>query len=269
MMEVLYILNENPYYLKMALTSLSSLRRYNPELKTTVIFVEDNCRDNRDISISGIRPEKKENFFAFCKENKIEVDIYQNVDLKEENGYYSAQRMLFKNYKSEKILLLDADTIIFEEISSLFDKYKNKDIVATTNTFGDYYNLNWNEKEIKPLNSGVVIFNNGLLSIYGEKLLEYTIALKNKSHPLSEWLYSVSPEANGREELAFSLFVLDNNLNYEYFEKSEVQKEFLISNTKIFHTLTPNWANFISKNKPKKKLKPKFVKIQQQSNLYL
>jgi hypothetical protein len=259
-MEALYILNENAYYLRMALTSLSSLRKYNPELKTTIIFVEDNCRDSRDISISGIRPLKKELFFNYCQENNIKIDIYKNVDLKEENGYYSAQRVLFANYKNETILLLDADTIIYDNISYLFEKYKHKDIVATTNTFGDHFNLIWDNKEIKPLNSGVVIFNKGLLSAYGERILEYTTSLKNKTHPLSEWLYSVSPEANGREELAFNLFILENDLNYEYFEKSDVQKEVLIDQAKIFHTLTPNWINFMNGIKPKKKLTTKFIK---------
>lgn len=257
-METIYILNENPRYMTMCKYSLSSLRKHNPKIPVTIIFVEDNCRDNRGINLAKIKSESKDSFFEFCKEQNIKIDVYKDLDLKEENGYYSAQRVLFKEYKQERILLLDADTIIYDEIDSIFEKYKKVDIAATTNTFGDHHLMKWNEKSIRALNSGVVVWNNGLFSKYGEKVINYTTSLKKRTHPMGDWLYRFSAEAEGREELAFNLFILDNYLDFCYFDKEDVQKENLVGSTKIFHTLTPNWLKFVG-SKTKNYIKPKLI----------
>jgi len=255
-MQAVYVLNEEPFYLTMASYSLRTLRQHNPTLPVTIYFVEDNCRDSRGITNKDtldrhIRLVEKQEFFELCKSLNIELKIYHDLDLKEEKGYFSAQRIVFAECPHERVILIDSDTFIFGDITCLFDIYKDVDFAATTNTFGDHYPTNWKNKSIRSFNSGVVLFNNHLLRKYGEEVYDYCLSLKKKIHPMGEWIHQVSQNATGREELAFTLFALDHELDYVYFDSAHVEKEFYRGPTKIFHTLSHNWLNFFHKEYPK------------------
>lgn len=255
-MHAVYVLNEEPFYMTMACFSLKTLRQYNPILPITIYFVEDNRRDSRTTNdpqalLRAIKMVTKEEFFSLCKSLNVNLQIYKDLDLKEETGYFSMQRIVFRDCLHPTVLLLDADTFIFGDVTSLFEIYKDVDFASTTNTYGDHYFTEWNGKSVRSFNSGVVIFNNQNLKKYADVVYDYCLSLKKKTHPLSEWLWSVSPMATGREELAFTLFALDNNLKYAYFDPSHVQKENWKSPTKIYHTLTHNWLNFYVNCYPK------------------
>jgi hypothetical protein len=249
-MQAVYVLNEEPFYMTMASYSFRTLREHNPNLPVLVCFIEDNCRDSRGITnkenlAKKIKLIDKQELFKLCKELNIEIKTYHDLDLKEEKGYFSAQRIVFSDCLFERAILIDADTFIFEDITCLFDIYKDCDFAATTNTFGDHYHTNWKNKSVRSFNSGVVLFNNYLLKRYGDVVYYYCLSLKKKIHPMGEWIYKVSQNASGREELSFTLFALDNDLNYVYFDSSHVEKEFYRGPTKIFHTLSHNWLNFV------------------------
>lgn len=276
-LQAVYVLNEEPFYMTMASYSLRTLRQHNPTLPVLVYFIEDNCRDSRGITnkenlARQIRLVSKQELFALFKELNIEFKVYQDLNLKEEKGYFSAQRIVFADCPFERVILIDSDTFIFDDITCLFDIYKDCDFAATTNTFGDHYHTNWKNKSVRSFNSGVVLFNNHLLRQYGEVVYDYCLSLKKKTHPLGEWIYKVSQNASGREELAFTLFALDRELNYMYFDPAHVEKEFYRGPTKIFHTLSHNWLTFFY-NQYLKMNVPKVVEfsppIQQQRKLFL
>lgn len=247
-MIVVYLLNEEPLYITMAFYSLNTLRKYNPDISVRIYFVKDNCRDSRKVGnineigkrIGWIGQKK---FFDFCEKNNIEVIFYNDLDLKEEKGYFSAQRIVFADCLEENVLLMDSDTFIFGDISCFFDIYKNYDFVATINDYGQYKDVTMNGVTFRPFNSGVVLWNNGWFKKYGEQIYDYCIGLKNKTHPLGEFCYSVSKECGGREEFACSLFVTDNKLKFTYFDDLHVQRRNLKGNTRVLHTLTETWPN--------------------------
>lgn len=255
-MRAVYVLNEEPYYMTMASVSFKSLRQHNPNLPVTVYFVEDNRRDSRPTTDPqalqrAIQMVTNEELFSLCKSLNIEMIIYKDLDLKEEKGYFSMQRLVFRDCLYPTVLLLDADTFIFGDVTPLFEIYKDVDFASTTNTYGDHYFTEWNSKSVRSFNSGVVVFNNQNLKKYADVIYDYCLSIKNKTHPLGEWLWSLSPLATGREELAFTLFALDNNLKYAYFDTAHVQKENWTGPTKIYHTLTHNWLNFYLHQYPK------------------
>lgn len=233
----------------MASYSLKTLREHNPNLPVLIYFVEDQCRDSRGILHKENLHQKvklldKNEFFQFCRKLNIDVKVYSDLDLKEEKGYFSAHRVVFAECPFERVLLIDADTFIFDDVTCLFDIYKDCDFAATTNTFGDHFPTQWKNQSIRSFNSGVVLFNNHLMKKYGEVVYDYCLSLKKKVHPLGEWIYKVSQKATGREELAFTLFALDYDLKYVYFDPKHVNKEFFRPPVKIFHTLSHNWLTY-------------------------
>lgn len=248
----------------MAFFSLQTLRKYNPCFPVRVYFIKDNRRDSRNLKnlkykINYVSQQK---FFNFCDKQDIEIVEYQNLDLKEETGYFSAQRIVFADCLEEKVLLLDSDTFIFGDVAELFDIYKSYDFVATPNTWGRHKNIFYKGVEFKPVNSGVVLWNNWNFKKYGENVYDYCIGLKKKIHPMGEFIYAESPNGGGREELAASLFVIDNNLKYAYFKSEHVQTEEYLSKTRIFHTLTPRWHHYFSTFKkylPKDKINLRLI----------
>lgn len=260
-MQAVYIVNEEPFYMTMASYSLKTLREYNPTLPVLIYFIEDKCRDSRGITDKDFLARRvqlinKKEFLQLCEKFNVEVKVYSDLDLKEEKGYFSAQRIVFAECPFERVILIDADTFIYDDITCLFDIYKDCDFAATTNTFGDHYYTKWKNQSVRSFNSGVVLFNNHLLCKYGELVYDYCLSLKKKVHPLGEWIYQVSQQASGREELAFTLFALDYDLKYVYFDPKHVDKEFFRPPTKIFHTLSHNWLSHflksqqVSKNLP-------------------
>lgn len=256
----------------MASYSFRTLRQHNPKLPVLVYFVEDKCRDSRGINNKEVLSRQiklinKEELFQICKELNIELKIYNDLDLKEEKGYFSAQRIVFAECPFERVILIDSDTFIFDDITCLFDIYKDCDFAATTNTFSDHYpntvftTTNLKKKSLRAFNSGVVLFNNHLLRKYGEVVYDYCLNLKKKTHPMGDWIYQVSQNAGGREELAFTLFALDRELNYVYFDSTHVEKEFYRGSTKIFHTLSHKWLTFFYNQYLKMNI-PKVVNFQ-------
>jgi len=255
-MLVVYLLNEEPLYLTMAFYSLQMLRKHNQTIPVRIYFIKDNCRDSR--KVGNLKDVKKrigyisqKKFFDFCDKQNIEVVIYDDLDLKEETGYFSAQRVVFADCLKEKVLLMDADTFIFGDVGVFFEIYKDYDFVATKNSYGELKSVAINGRDVLPFNSGVVLWNNGWFHKYGEKVYDYCIGLKNKTHPMGEFVHSVSVECGGREEFACSLFVIDNDLKFTYFDASHVQKEKYQGPTKVFHTLTGRWPHFYLRFKDK------------------
>ena len=228
--------------------SVTSLRRHNDEIPIDIFFVRDGNRDNRDVggitmSLGGIPRMQSSDLPEFCKAigaNLIDVGV---PDLGDENGYASAQRVCLRDSSSEKTLLMDADTFVFGDVANLFKHLDGCQFVADRNSFGEHHTLEYAGKVIRPFNSGVVLWDEGLLREYGTVVGGLSLGLKNGTHPLSGWLHqrsSTSPP-QGREELACSIFVLEKNLGFRYFPKNAVQTENYLGGCVVYHTLTQNW----------------------------
>jgi len=270
-----YLLNQNPIYRGMFSVSVRLLRKYNPNLPITLFYVEDGGADNyvsstnlaqyisADNAKKYLKIEEPE-IFDLCKELNVNLRRVP-APIKQLTGYNSTHRIYLKEIQDETVLLLDVDTFIFDNLDSLLDHNK-VDFVAdymqsysaaeskqayTEQTFWVFnYEKDKNpanpvKVRMSPFNSGVVVFNNGTAAKYGEQILGYCNRLLLKKHPMAEIMYAHREDALNREECACTLFVLENNLMCNYFDKSDVQTYKLKSSpVKIFHTTSPAWPFF-------------------------
>jgi hypothetical protein len=269
-----YFLNQNPIYRGIFSVSIRLLRKYNPDLPVTLFYVEDSGLDSYLPSSQLVKYISAENakkylkteeheLFDLCKE--LNVDLRRvPIPVKNLNGFNSTHRIYLKEIQDTSVLLLDVDTFIFDNLDFLFDT--KLDFVAdnmqsyypstdgqkayTEKTFWVFnYEKDKNpENPVKvrmsPFNSGVVVFNNGTASDYGRQVLNYCNRLLLKKHPLSEVMYAHRDDARNREECACTLFVLENNLTWDYFDKKDVQTYNLEFPVKIFHTTNSAWPYF-------------------------
>lgn len=269
-----YLVNEEPAYIGMLSFSLKMLRQHNPNASVVVYYIKDGKRDSRKVPIFDILritnplnlPNNYDSFAKFCEELNVEVRVrVANEFVNEEESHFSLHRLHLREIEEETILLLDGDTFIFGNFEEFPKIYNGFDFVATTNYWGSFNSVPGLDPNFKSFNSGVVLCQNGTFKKWMDNIQYYCNKLYNHDHPQSDWLWSESRECAGREELAASLFVLDNNLKYRYFEDHHVQtgSHCVVSDTDpcVLHTLTPYWTLFYKKRfrKPKRMLlfKPK------------
>lgn len=252
-MKVLYILNESCFYMRLAWFSLTTLRKYNPDIPVEILFICDNKRDNRFLGRlekldMGIPWFNKTMFFEECKHLRVQLNIVENIEMGEEKGFHSSQRKEFVRVEGEQILLLDADTFIFDDISCLFDGLKDYDVIIDQNEWSNFGNrFPFMGKYQRPFNSGVVLFGKGLLQEYGKQVFDLCVAIKHERHPVGKWLGEYESDKNivipklSREEFALTVFILENKINFRFFKPHEVQTGKLTGRARIYHSMTQYW----------------------------
>lgn len=251
-MRIVYIVNEFWFYLSMARCSLITLRKHNPSIPVDVFYIKDNNENNRNVGgllqcAAKIPQITTNEFMELCNRLNVNVKVIDDIQMGQEKGYCYAQRKFLVNASEEKTLLLDADTFIFGDILHLFNLLDKCDFVADKNCFGERYSMTYKSTTMRPFNSGVVLWNKGLLKEYATKVFDLCLELKERTHELGDWLHQVTSDKNeppqGREELACSIFVLDRNLKYKYFTKQDVQTNNYYGDCLIYHSLTQNWID--------------------------
>ena len=253
-MKVLYILNDSCFYRRMCWFSINSLRFYNKSIEIEILYICDNGKDNRKIANLndfdlGIPWFTREMFIEEMSKFNVIFRFVYDCDLGEESGFPSAQRKEFTKVNGKDILLLDSDTFIFDDIEPLFLHTDNAEIVASKTEWGECGGimpiLGTN---LSPFNSGVVLFKDNLLQKYGAAVYDLILEIKYEKTDLGKWYgdyeRKYSPKEAyklGREEIAFSNWVIKEKLKYKYFDQSEVQTVNYKSKTIIYHTMTQNW----------------------------
>lgn len=265
-----YVLNQNPIYRGMFSLSVKMLRAHNPKIPVKVIYVEDAGVDNylpslklgQYISADNVQKYLKteeKDLFELCEKLNVEV-LRLPPPIRELNPYNSTHRIYLSKIQDESVLLLDSDTFIFGDVESLFESDKDfmadhmhmmepgmKDVDIQNWVFNYEKNKNPDEPvkiRMSPFNSGVVLFNNGNAAKYGEQVLGYCNRLLLKKHPLAELMYAMREDARNREECACTLFVLENNLTWDYWKPEQVQTYKVSFPTKVFHTTSPTWPYY-------------------------
>ena len=239
--------------MRVAWFSLHTLRKYNPKIPVEILFVKDNKRENRFLGRLerldlGIPWFNRQMFFKECKKLNVSLNVVENIDMGDEEGFHSAQRKAFTQVEGDEILLLDADTFIFSDISHLFNELKYYDILIDKNEWGNHGNrFPFMGRFYSPFNSGVVLFGKGLLQEYGSKVYDLCLQIKYEKHPVGKWLgkYEDSQKVLipklSREEFAMTVFILENQINYRFFRGDEVQTSKYRTRTRIYHTTTQYW----------------------------
>lgn len=274
-MKCVYLLNENPVFYSMFSVSIRMLRKYNQKIPVQLLYIQDEDKDSwgetRKI-IEHVGPSylhyltyDKNDLFDLCSDLNVDIEICPKLETPQ--NYTPIHRHYLQKCSDEACLLLDSDTFIFNNVELLFDQYKNADFIAhpmmsISKKTGDMspiqlvmtYAKNQKIKKISmyPFNSGVVLWNNGWMKRYGEVVVQMCDKLKHKKHLMSEMMYTLREDGRNREELACSLFVLENDLKLEYFRPKHVETFKFSSNPVVFHTTSSAWAsyfNFFAKEK--------------------
>lgn len=259
-MQAVYILNDSCFYRRLCWFSISMIRHYNKTIPIQILYICDNGRDHREIvnyneADLGIPWFTREMFFEEISKFNVQLNIVNDCDLGEENGFFCAQRQELVKVNGEDNLLIDCDTFIFDDIEPLFENLKYFDIIADKNEWGVHGgNLDIDGTFIYPFNSGVVLFKKDLLQQYGAVVNEISLEIKHERNDIGKWYGEFLESKNenrlekpAREEIAFTCWVVKNNFKYRYFDPTEVQTVKLNSNTRIYHTMTQNWFDGWSK----------------------
>ena len=151
--------------------------------------------------------------------------------------------------KGRDILLLDSDTFIFSDVAPLFDNLKEYDIVADKTEWGAHGGkIPLFGSYVTPFNSGVVLFKGDLLQRYGSAVIDLCLDIKHERNDIGRWYGDYERShgiteliKSGREEVAFSLWVMREKLRHRFFNPDEVQTVNLSGSTRIYHTMTQNW----------------------------
>jgi hypothetical protein len=255
-MKVLYILNDSLFYKRMTLYSLWTLRQFEPSLPVEVVWVPDGQVNNRNVGWYsdfdwGLGHIGHEEFLLECERFGVVV-TRMDYDNGEETGFHSSLRGALSGVSGENIFLMDSDTIFFGGISDLFGHLDEYDVVADKTRWSKLgVKLPLEQGNFMGFNSGVVLFRGKLLQDYASVVRDYALDIKHERNRLSQLMMKWDKEHNGdiqvplgREEMAFSCWVLDRGLKYRYFDASEVQTESLTGLCRIFHTMTNNWGKY-------------------------
>jgi len=232
---VVYLLNNNLNYLKMAFKSMSMLRSFNDKIKII-------CLCTSKINLPDF----------------LDVELIEIKDL--DPDYIHVNRQYMGDIEYENILYVDSDTFIFDDVQKIFDYY-DKDFVGCENTWAYKQNFNL----FKPTNGGVLLFKNfahkKIYEDFSYKLKYMNILYKD----VWDWMSSIN-NLYVREEFLISNIVEEQKIKRCFFERYHVKipedyKDIKNINTIVFHTFTSNWSVFsreISSNKIKK-IKPRLI----------
>ena len=214
-----YLLNNKPPYVDMAVNSIYMLRTYNQSIKVICLCLEDVALP-KYLNVEKIPIKNLGNFFFTNKQHLGSLDY-------------------------EDILYIDSDTFIFGNIEKLFDY--EYDFVGCENTWAYFEGFNL----FNPTNGGVLLYkNNAHKKVYykfAEKLKsmeadypELDLWIKNKN----EWI---------REEFLTSQIVCDLSLSKTFFEYEHCrllkwEEDFdKMHESVIFHSFTNQWNYAFSK----------------------
>ena len=243
-----YILNENQMYHGMFSVSLRTLRRSNPGVPVILFYVRDGNADswhkNTDAMRSAFDQGMVSRFMIggearimeLCRRESVRVELVERLPYATQN-FVSIQRCLFEKCHVRDALLLDVDTFVFGPVDPLFDTRGEIEVAASpmVGVFGDRGGVTSQDiifsymvggrlvkSLVRPMNSGVVLFRNHLISEYGSVVKQYCDLLLGKKHPMSYMMYSMRPDGRSREEFAFNVYLLERRKRTRFFENSEV-----------------------------------------------
>jgi hypothetical protein len=185
-----YVLNLQPSYIRMALTSLATLRQVDPDLPV-IIKIADRM---------GETTVQQKRLFAMADR----VDYITAVT----GAYFPGNKTILREIDAERIIFIDADTIIFRSLRALDRRFAGYDIAACPSSWvwRRGFKRHFAPDILRPLNSGFVVMSRAFAQTWGtvnahrpsEMLMDQSRA------ELVGWLRSVSPDAWPRGDMTLS-----------------------------------------------------------------
>lgn len=242
--------------MKMISVSISGLRKYS-NLPIKVIFIEN-------------RKDDPSQFLSFCDQFNVEIIRKEWFNCDDELNYFPINKAHLADIQGDRILFIDADTFVFGDVECIFDQYNGFDVVACENKWGKELWKPHYLKKVRPINSGVMLWDGDWLRLSAALMPDICVGLKNKQYPLSEYLYNVDHKCWNREEFAYSVFLdQQETLQVGYFDRQHVHNllwEQEIKDAKksiIFHSYTSQWRKVYEEvyGSPRKLVSKKFFPV--------
>jgi|GEM_PF-3102866 len=228
---VVYILNGNLNFHKMALNSIKMLRKFNKNIRILCFCTYDET--------------------TFPEDLMVETRYIKSIDPE----YFPANKQYLSDLDFDSVFYIDSDTFIFDDIEKIINIYP-EDLVGCENKW--CYSMNFDL--FNPINSGVLLFRNGSnKKIYKD----FNDKLENIRELYPDlWMWLDKNNKWVREEFLMSQIVHDNKINKNYFKRNHVKIPETISDFEhmdqiIFHTYSHNWSRLLKyKNIKRKVFKP-------------
>lgn len=253
-MKCVYLVNDHPKYMTMVINSVKMLRRHNDSIPIVVLFIYLDS-----ISEAGSR------FFELCKAFDVKIIERGWFNSPGEEDFFFINKTYLKDFEEDSILFIDADTFVFGDVGKIFKKYSGVSFVGCENK----WMANWSNElistsnPISPFNGGILLFNNGFHRECMVKLPDICKKIREKSHPISDWIYQTDPNGYHREEFGTSCNVADSGASYQYFDREycynilRPEDVNCCEQSIIFHSYVGNWQQIYNKiNQAKVKLRP-------------
>jgi hypothetical protein len=268
---VVYITNEHPFYLRMALTSMGMLRNHNKDIPVRIFLVRDQSSqtiERENVSKhTSINVESTDQFIETCKSIDVEVLDRPPLIYPGEESFFHINRKYFAELKEDHILYLDADTFIFGDVEDIFDHHEFVDFAACEAMWARRrgWNPGFLPVPVGPFSSGVMLWNNGTIRDWCDLLPRYMADFRKNESTLANWLRTLHSDCLLREEFSVTRHVCMAGLVHSFIEKEDchlIESEQDIDDlgkSLIFHSYTPNWKKCYAKLYPKKVGKMKLV----------
>jgi hypothetical protein len=195
-----YVVNLKPEFVRMGLTSLASLRRFDPDVQVVIKIADHpDCMANQN--------EQTRRFLAMADA----VDLVPPAA----GDYFGTNRMVLRDIDAERIVFIDADTIFFGSVRALNQRFARFDLAACPSPWVWQYGY---QRRFAPdiyqiLNAGLVAMTRRFAQTWGTvNATRPTQLLVDPARAtLVNWLRSVSKNAWFRGDLTLSELAWNGN----------------------------------------------------------
>ena len=189
-----YVINLEPRYLRMAHTSLASLRRFDPRLMVIVKVADQVDR------IYANSNDDLRHLIALADQ----VDHIPPAA----SNYFPANKTVLREIDADRIAFVDADTVFFGSLAALDRRFARFDIAACPSpwVWRHGYQRRFAPDVYLPLNSGLVVMTRRFAQTWGtvNATRPSELLADIRRAPLVGWLRSVNHDAWPRGDLTLS-----------------------------------------------------------------
>jgi hypothetical protein len=240
-----YVVNEHPFYQRMAAVSMSMLRRHNTGDRVRLFLVEDGQSQTVMRQNMAATRFSTGELLNLCDALGVEVERRRPVD----PAYYFANKSVLGDCPEDTVFYLDADTFIFDDPAKLIDRYADVDLAASENRWVWTHGFSKDFLPITPFNTGVMIWNNRQCQRWAASLVDLCEEIKADDAPLGTWLWARDGLCLAREEFSVSVHALRHGLEYRYLDPADcwlngVDEDYKrAGQSTIFHSYTDRWRS--------------------------
>jgi hypothetical protein len=244
----LYLIDLSERYVQMVLWSIHSLRQRNTD--PTVVVLVAARPDGLDETCAALR--------AQLVAAADEVRFVEPLHL--ESGYFMDNYSHFGSLDFPRLLYLDADTLVFDDVWALAERFDGCDVAARPSDWAwrAGYRSSMAPDVVCPMNSGTVLMTGPFAKAWSAESTRRSNALLERADrsELASWLKAITPTAWSRIEWAFSELAWEGSWSVGLLsdrdchllaQQPEREDPNDWRSCTIFHTYTGYWGRCMSR----------------------